>query len=100
MLVVDDGSNDKTATVARQLGVEVVTHSINSGVGRAIKTGVYYAMRNGGSIFLTIGADNQRDPVDILRLVQTFSETHRDLVWEDVTCLFGKRAPDGERSEI
>jgi glycosyltransferase involved in cell wall biosynthesis len=43
ILVVDDGSTDNTAQVAREHGAHVVSHSTNQGVGKAFRTAVQYS---------------------------------------------------------
>src|SRR4051795_4335765 len=49
VLVVDDGSSDRTATVAREAGAEVVVHERNLGKGESIKTGLRYWLQRGFS---------------------------------------------------
>ena len=50
VLVVDDGSHDATAAVARSRGVTVVRHALNLGVGAALQTGFRYAVERGYEI--------------------------------------------------
>ena len=47
VLLVDDGSTDGTADVAREAGATVISHEQNRGVGAAIRTGIEYALKNG-----------------------------------------------------
>jgi glycosyltransferase involved in cell wall biosynthesis len=65
-LVVDDGSSDQTAEIARQSGVRLIQHPYNIGYGAALKTGYRYAR---GEIIVTIDGDGQHDPGDIARLL-------------------------------
>lgn len=58
-LIIDDGSTDKTAEIARRAGVRVVSHPINLGVGTALQTGFKYAVRKGYDYALQIDADRQ-----------------------------------------
>ncbi|MCC2308737.1 glycosyltransferase family 2 protein [Cellulomonas chengniuliangii] len=69
VLVVDDGSTDRTATVAREAGATVLTLPINLGVGGAMRAGYKYALRSGYSRTVQIDADGQHDPQEIHRLL-------------------------------
>lgn len=62
MLVVDDGSHDRTFEVARGASVAVVRHPFNLGVGAALQTGFRWALANGYSIAVQLDADGQHDP--------------------------------------
>jgi len=67
VLVVDDGSTDNSAQVAREAGAYVWSHPYNIGNGAAVKTGIRLA--SGHKIVLMDG-DGQHDPADIPRLVE------------------------------
>lgn len=62
VLIVDDGSRDATASVARAAGVPVVRHPVNLGVGGALQTGFRYAVEHGYDIGVQLDADGQHDP--------------------------------------
>jgi glycosyltransferase involved in cell wall biosynthesis len=62
LLVVDDGSTDRTAEVARALGVPVVSLPVNLGVGGALQTGFRYALARGYQVGVQLDADGQHDP--------------------------------------
>ncbi len=62
VLVVDDGSRDRTAEVARAHGVPVVRHAVNLGVGGALQTGFRYAVARGYAVGVQLDADGQHDP--------------------------------------
>ncbi len=63
LLVIDDGSRDRTADVARAHGVAVVSHPFNLGVGAALQTGFRWAVARGYDIVVQLDADGQHDPL-------------------------------------
>jgi glycosyltransferase involved in cell wall biosynthesis len=65
VLVVDDGSADATAEVAREHGVPVLRHPVNLGVGAALQTGFRYAWEHGYQAAVQLDADGQHDPGDL-----------------------------------
>jgi glycosyltransferase involved in cell wall biosynthesis len=69
ILVVDDGSADATAVVARAAGAAVCRLPFNLGVGGAMRTGYRYALREGYDVVVQIDADGQHDPAYIPTLV-------------------------------
>jgi glycosyltransferase involved in cell wall biosynthesis len=66
VLVVDDGSTDRTAERAAEAGARVVRHPYNKGNGAAVKTGVREAK---GAVVLLMDGDGQHDPADAERIV-------------------------------
>lgn len=70
VVVVDDGSNDDTAALARNHGATVVTHVVNTGVGGAVRTGYRYAIRHGYDFVAQIDGDGQHDPAHLPRLLE------------------------------
>ncbi|MBU1915593.1 glycosyltransferase family 2 protein [Patescibacteria group bacterium] len=69
IVVVDDGSVDDTARLARIAGAEVVTHVINRGLGAAIGTGLALALAQGADVIITFDADGQHQAEDIARML-------------------------------
>jgi glycosyltransferase involved in cell wall biosynthesis len=69
VLVVDDGSTDATAMVARRAGAQVLSLPYNLGVGGAIRVGYRFAARRGYDAVVQIDADGQHDPADVPRLL-------------------------------
>lgn len=67
--VVDDGSTDDTAAVARAAGAVVLALPYNLGVGGAMRTGFAYAQRKGYTRAIQVDADGQHDPADIGRVL-------------------------------
>jgi glycosyltransferase involved in cell wall biosynthesis len=67
ILVIDDGSHDNTAAIAKAAGARVIRHPYNIGNGASIKTGIRNAK---GDILIMLDADGQHPPEDIPRLVE------------------------------
>ncbi len=65
VLVIDDGSKDDTAKIAKQAGAAVIIHKINKGKGVALKTGFKYAIVNNYDYVVTIDGDGQHNPSEI-----------------------------------
>ncbi|NOZ80526.1 MAG: glycosyltransferase family 2 protein [DPANN group archaeon] len=74
IVVVDDGSKDDTARLARAAGVTVLQHVVNLGKGAALKTGCDYAHQRQGWPIVVMDADGQHDPSEtpsFLKLLET-----------------------------
>ena len=69
VIVVNDGSVDNTARLARLAGAEVVEHDKNKGYGAAIQTILTEAGKRDADILVIIDADAQHDPNEIPRLI-------------------------------
>ncbi len=69
ILVVDDGSSDRTALIAEESGASVVRLPYNLGVGGAMRAGYKYARRFGYERAIQVDADGQHDPRDIERVL-------------------------------
>jgi glycosyltransferase involved in cell wall biosynthesis len=86
IIVVDDGSSDRTAVVARASGdprVRVVRHHARRGVGAAIATGYEEALRlvqDSGDAVAVMAGDGQMDPDDLERVVRPIVTGHADYV--------------------
>ena len=80
IVVVDDGSDDKTTEVARDHHVIVVRHPINLGVGAATQTGINYALNQGAKYIVTLDGDHQHLPDDIEHLLAAIKKHDADLV--------------------
>jgi len=65
LLVVDDGSSDGTASIARAAGCYVLELPYNLGVGGAMRAGYKYALRHGYQQAIQVDADGQHDPREI-----------------------------------
>ena len=80
VIVVDDGSKDKTAEVGRLAGAEVISHIENRGKGEALKTGFERADELAADIVVTIDADFQHNPDDIPTVISPILEGEADMV--------------------
>ena len=78
VIVVDDGSSDKTSEVAIEAGARVIRHSVNLGKGEALKSG--FKAIGDDSIIITIDGDGQHNPSEIPDLVRPIVEDGADLV--------------------
>lgn len=79
-IVVDDGSSDQTAFLARSAGVRVVSHPINMGAGAATQTGFEAARLMDADIVVTFDADGQHHGEDIQALIRPILEGRADIV--------------------
>ncbi|MBW2976416.1 glycosyltransferase family 2 protein [Candidatus Woesearchaeota archaeon] len=69
VIVVDDGSKDKTSNIAKKRGAVVLSHLVNLGKGAALKTGCDYALKNNAQCMIAIDADAQHNPREIPNLL-------------------------------
>jgi glycosyltransferase involved in cell wall biosynthesis len=69
VLVMDDGSRDRTGEIAREYGAAVARHATNLGGGAALRTGYRLMVDSGARIVVTLDADGQHRPEEMERLV-------------------------------
>lgn len=74
LLVVDDGSVDDTARLARAAGAEVARLAVNLGVGGAMRTGFRYAAARGYDVVVQVDADGQHDPEELGALLRGLAD--------------------------
>lgn len=74
VLVVDDGSTDLTAQVARKAGALVLELPYNLGVGGAMRAGFRYAVRHDYDAVIQVDADGQHDPTEVPDLLAKLDE--------------------------
>ncbi len=89
-IVVDDGSRDGTNDAIKDLPVEVLRNSANSGKGASLWRGFQFAIKDGAQAVITLDADGQHNPDDICRLV-TASKSRPNSI------IIGAREPDWRR---
>ena len=80
VVVVNDGSQDDTARVAKAAGAKVVSHPFNMGYGVAIQTGYKYALRQGYEYLVQMDGDGQHDPGCIPQLLAPVVSGETDFV--------------------
>jgi glycosyltransferase involved in cell wall biosynthesis len=80
VLVVDDGSADRTAAVAREAGAHVLEQRPNQGKGAALRAGFRRAIEGGYDAALTLDGDGQHDPAEIPRFLAASRFANPDLV--------------------
>jgi glycosyltransferase involved in cell wall biosynthesis len=78
--VIDDGSDDDTAAVARQAGAIVLRHPCNLGIGGAVQTGFLYALQHGYDAVVRVDGDGQHDPAYIPALLALLEHDGADIV--------------------
>lgn len=83
-VVIDDGSTDGTADVARATAATVLRQEKNQGKGAAIAIGLRYALDNGFDAAVLLDGDGQHLPTEIQRFVDAFRASHAD-------CILGTR---------
>lgn len=81
ILVVNDGSTDDTALIAKKHKALLINHGINLGVGAAIKTGFLASEFLKPKIVVNIDGDDQHDPKDIQKIVNKIKNENYDLVY-------------------
>jgi glycosyltransferase involved in cell wall biosynthesis len=80
VIVVDDGSKDRTAEIANMAGAEVIHHFINRGKGAAIKDAFEYATKANADILVLIDGDGQHNPDEIPVLLAPILKGEVDMV--------------------
>ena len=93
VVVVDDGSTDRTGDVARAHGVTVLRHAVNRGKGGALKTGFAHALENGFDAVITLDADGQHLPAQIPKFLAAHAESGADLIIGGRAHLFAQMLP-------
>jgi glycosyltransferase involved in cell wall biosynthesis len=80
VLVVDDGSTDDSAEVARSSGAQVISMGATPGVGAALRTGYEYAVQGGYDVTVTVAGNNKDSPEEIPLLLDPIAEDRADFV--------------------
>jgi glycosyltransferase involved in cell wall biosynthesis len=81
VLVIEDGSTDKTVEVAKDAGADIiVSQRQRMGLGRAFDRGLVVALERGADVIVNIDADGQYDPREIPKLIQPILNGEADIV--------------------
>jgi glycosyltransferase involved in cell wall biosynthesis len=75
VLVVDDGSTDNTASLARLAGARVLRLPFNVGIGGAVQSGFVFALEHGYEYMAQVDGDGQHEPAELERLVSAMYES-------------------------
>ena len=79
MLVVNDGSTDRTSEKARASGATILELPFNLGIGGAMQVGYQYAYEKGYDIAIQVDGDGQHDPKEIGKLLKALEEEKIDV---------------------
>ncbi|MFC2000455.1 glycosyltransferase family 2 protein [Chloroflexota bacterium] len=79
VIVIDDGSEDNTALLARRAGALVVNHNVNLGYGGAIKSCIEEARSRNVDVLVILDGDRQHDPEEIPQVLAPILEGRADL---------------------
>ena len=80
VLVVDDGSTDKTVEICKEAGAIVISNNINRGVGYSFRRGIDKAISMNADYVITIDADGQMNPKDIPKILNMLRGNKCDVV--------------------
>jgi glycosyltransferase involved in cell wall biosynthesis len=95
IVVVDDGSYDRTAHVAREHGARVLRLPFNLGIGGAVQTGFRFAFEHGYELAVRVDGDGQHDPGQLDKILAPVLAGETDIA---VGSRFAAGDPDGYRS--
>jgi glycosyltransferase involved in cell wall biosynthesis len=93
ILVIDDGSTDLTAQVAKDCGAQVILHNRNRGVGAAFQTAVQFALDSDTDILVSIDADGQFNSAEIPGLIQP-------IIAHEANMVIGNRFASGKPNNM
>lgn len=80
IVVVNDQSTDDTSAIAKRRKATVIDHLINQGAGGATSTGLRYATKNNFDLAVTMDADGQHDPNDVIKCINAAIDSTTDLL--------------------
>jgi glycosyltransferase involved in cell wall biosynthesis len=80
ILVIDDGSKDGTADVAKAHNVKLIRNEVNLGKGTALRKGFEYALERGYDLIFTMDGDGQHRPEDLLKIYEHYLKSGADII--------------------
>lgn len=80
VLVVDDGSTDRTVSIAKEVGADVACHPVNRGKGAALQTGFEVLLSTGSEAIIVLDGDGQHDPVELPAFIKCAFESGAGIV--------------------
>ncbi len=80
VILVDDGSSDKTFELAEKYPITVLRHKVNLGKGAALKTGCLAAFKKGAEAVILMDSDGQHEASDIQKFISALESKKFDLV--------------------
>jgi glycosyltransferase involved in cell wall biosynthesis len=80
ILIINDGSSDRTSTVAKEAGATVANLTFNLGYGSALQTGYKYALRHEYDYVIQMDGDGQHDPMSIRDLYKAIVSNEDDII--------------------
>ena len=84
ILIIDDGSSDRTVEVAKELGIDhIVSNTSNQGLARSFRIGLDACLRHGADIIVNTDGDNQYAGKDIPKLIQPILDDQAEIVIGD-----------------
>ena len=94
IIVVDDGSTDKTRSLVEQSGATIIVHENNRGKGAALRSGFSAALKYGCDATITLDADLQHDPTYIVKFLELTKKN------EDLGIIIGSRWRSGTKMPL
>lgn len=80
VVVINDGSDDRTASIASKEGAFVISHLTNQGKGCSLRAGFNHILGGAYDGVITIDSDGQHDPQDVLKLIEVAEKQHAAIV--------------------
>jgi len=82
VVVINDGSKDKTEEIAKKAGAKIITHKTNKGLGKSLRDGFRYALNKDFDIIITLDADGQHNPKEIPKFIKAINEGYEFVLGE------------------
>lgn len=80
VVVIDDGSSDRTIKIIKKHKLTIISHHLNRGLGAALGTGFEYVKNNNFDCLITFDADGQHNPADIIPVLKPIINKKADIV--------------------